>query len=43
VDAAIARRVSRGEPADAFLCIDCLCWSLEPAYCGCWARAVFLD
>jgi hypothetical protein len=43
VEAAIARRVAAGEDGEAFLCIDCFCWSLEPAFCGCWTRAVFLD
>jgi hypothetical protein len=42
-EAAIAKRIAAGEQADAFLCIDCFCWSLEPAFCGCWARAVFVE
>ena len=40
-DAAIDKRIAAGEEPEAFLCIDCFCWSLEPAFCGCWARAVF--
>ena len=40
-DAAIEKRIAAGEEAEAFLCIDCFCWSLEPVFCGCWARAAF--
>jgi hypothetical protein len=40
-EAAIEKRIAAGEEPEAFLCIDCFCWSLEPVFCGCWARAVF--
>ncbi len=43
MEAAIAKRIAAGESADAFLCVDCSCWSLEPAFCGCWVRAVFVE
>jgi hypothetical protein len=40
-DAAIEKRIAAGEEPEAFLCIDCVCWSLEPLFCGCWTRALF--
>jgi hypothetical protein len=42
VEAEIDRRIARGEDAAGFLCLDCHCWSLDPALCACWTRAVFL-
>jgi hypothetical protein len=39
----IEKRIAAGEEPEAFLCIDCFCWSLEPVFCGCWARAIFPD
>ena len=41
VERAIAKRIAAGEDPEAFLCIDCYCWSEDPVFCGCWARAVF--
>jgi hypothetical protein len=41
VERAIAKRIAAGEEPEAFLCIDCYCWSEDPVFCGCWARAVF--
>jgi hypothetical protein len=40
-ESAIEKRIAAGEDPEAFLCIDCYCWSLDPVFCGCWARAVF--
>lgn len=40
-EADIEKRIAAGEEPEAFLCIDCFCWSLEPVFCGCWARAIF--
>jgi hypothetical protein len=38
---AIAARIASGEDPEAFLCIDCACWMLEPAYCLCRERALW--
>jgi hypothetical protein len=40
-DAVIAKRIAAGEDPEAFLCIDCVCWHVEPALCACWSRALF--
>jgi hypothetical protein len=40
-ETAIEKRIAAGEDPEGFLCIDCYCWSLDPVFCGCWARAVF--
>jgi hypothetical protein len=40
-DAAIDKRIAAGDDPEAFLCLDCYCWSVDPVFCGCWARAVF--
>ena len=40
-DALIAKRIKAGEEPEAFLCIDCVCWHVEPAFCACWTRAIF--
>ncbi len=40
-EATIGKRIAAGEDPEAFLCIDCYCWSVDPVFCGCWARAVF--
>jgi len=42
-DAHIDKRIAAGEQPEAFLCIDCFCWSVDPAFCACWSRAVFPD
>jgi hypothetical protein len=38
---AIERRIAGGEAAEAFLCVECWCWMLEPAYCLCRERALW--
>ena len=43
IEEAIEKRIAAGEEPESFLCVDCFCWSLEPVFCGCWARAVFLE
>jgi hypothetical protein len=40
-DIAIDKRISAGEDPESFLCIDCVCWSLDPLLCDCWTRALF--
>jgi hypothetical protein len=40
-EAAIERRIAGGEPPAAFLCVECWCWMLEPAYCLCRERALW--
>jgi hypothetical protein len=40
-EAAIDRRIAGGEAAEAFLCVECWCWMLEPAYCLCRERALW--
>ena len=40
-DAVIAKRIAAGEDPESFLCVDCLCWHVDPAFCACWSRAVF--
>ena len=40
-EALIAKRVAAGEDPEAFLCVDCMCWHAEPAFCACWSRALF--
>ena len=42
VDVEIDRRIANGEEAETFLCLDCHCWHLDPAFCACWTRAVFV-
>ena len=42
-EALIAKRIAAGEEPEAFLCIDCVCWHVEPALCACWTRAIFPD
>jgi hypothetical protein len=40
-EASIEARIAAGEDADSFLCLDCFCWLLEPAYCLCGERALW--
>jgi hypothetical protein len=40
-EAAIERRIASGEAPEAFLCVECWCWMLEPAYCLCRERALW--
>ena len=40
-EAAIARRIAAGEDAEIFLCVECWCWMLDPAYCLCRERALW--
>jgi hypothetical protein len=40
-EASIETRIAAGEDADTFLCLDCFCWLLEPAYCLCRERALW--
>jgi len=40
-EAAIESRIAAGEDVEAFLCIECFCWMLEPAYCLCRERALW--
>jgi hypothetical protein len=36
----IEARIAAGESPESFLCLDCFCWMLEPAYCLCRLRAL---
>jgi hypothetical protein len=36
---AIEARIAAGEDPETFLCWECFCWMLEPAYCLCRERA----
>jgi hypothetical protein len=38
---AIETRIRAGEDAEQFLCLDCYCWMLEPAYCLCRERPIW--
>jgi len=38
-EAEIERRIAAGAQAEDFLCIECQCWMVEPAYCLCRERA----
>jgi hypothetical protein len=38
-EATIEARISAGEDWSAFLCLECDCWLLDPAYCLCRERA----
>jgi hypothetical protein len=40
-EAAIDRRIAAGEDPEIFLCLECRCWMLEPAYCLCLERALW--
>jgi hypothetical protein len=37
----IDRRIAAGEDPQAFLCVECWCWMVEPAYCLCHERALW--
>ena len=38
---AIELRIVAGEAPETFLCIECECWMIEPAYCLCRERAIW--
>ncbi len=38
---AIDRRIAAGENPEIFLCVECWCWMLDPAYCLCRERALW--
>jgi hypothetical protein len=40
-EATIDRRVAAGEDPEIFLCVECGCWMLDPAYCLCRERALW--
>jgi len=40
-EAAIDRRIADGADPEIFLCLECRCWMLEPAYCLCLERALW--
>ena len=40
-EAAVDRRIAAGEDAEIFLCVECWCWMLDPAYCLCRERALW--
>jgi hypothetical protein len=40
-EAAVEVRIAAGEPPETFLCVECSCWMLDPAYCLCRERALF--
>ena len=38
---AVEARIEAGEEAERFLCLECHCWMLEPAYCLCRERPIW--
>jgi hypothetical protein len=40
-EAVIERRIAAGEDPRIFLCVECWCWMLDPAYCLCRERALW--
>jgi len=40
-EALIDARIAAGEDPEAFLCLECFCWMVEPAYCLCRERAIW--
>jgi hypothetical protein len=40
-EATIEVRIAAGEEPETFLCVECFCWMLEPAYCLCRERAIW--
>jgi hypothetical protein len=40
-EATVEARIAAGEAPEAFLCVECVCWMLDPAYCLCRERALW--
>ena len=37
----IEARITAGADPESFLCVECDCWLLEPAYCLCRERPIW--
>jgi hypothetical protein len=40
-EATVDARIAAGEAPETFLCVECFCWMVEPAYCLCRERALW--